>query len=61
MGLLVQLDLLNYTEKNMKFLIQSDETEFLELFLSRYASNGFYFKDEIRHINRQINDFRGFY
>lgn len=34
----------------IKFLIQSDETEFIEKFTSVFPSNSFYFKDEIRHI-----------
>jgi hypothetical protein len=34
---------------NVRFLIQSDETEFIEQFTSEYA-NTFCFKDEIRHI-----------
>jgi hypothetical protein len=36
----------------IKFLIQSDETEFIELFSSLYPTNSFYFKDEIRHIKK---------
>jgi hypothetical protein len=34
---------------NIQFLIQSDETEFIERFVREYP-NSFYFKDEIRHI-----------
>jgi len=36
----------------IKFLIQSDETEFIELFSSLYPANSFYFKDEIRHMKK---------
>jgi hypothetical protein len=40
-------------EKNQDivFLIQSDETEFIEFILKTYPNNSFYFKDEIRHMN----------
>jgi len=37
---------------NVKFLIQSDETEFIEFMLARFPDNSFYFRDEIRHIPR---------
>jgi hypothetical protein len=37
---------------NIKFLIQSDETEFIELMTNTYPDNSFYFKDEIRHMNK---------
>ena len=37
---------------NIKFLVQSDETEFIELMTKTYPNNSFYFKDEIRHINK---------
>jgi len=36
---------------SIQFLLQSDETEFLELF-SKEFPNSFYFKDEIRHIKK---------
>jgi len=36
---------------NIIFLIQSDETEFIDFFIQRYP-NSFYFKDEIRHMNK---------
>ena len=39
--------------KDIKFLIQSDETEFINLLLAEFPSNSFYFKDEIRHMNKQ--------
>jgi len=33
------------------FLVQSDETEFIETMLKEFPTNSFYFKDEIRHMN----------
>jgi len=38
---------------NVRFLVQSDETEFLQKMLE--LPNSFYFKDEIRHIPKQKN------
>ena len=38
------------TNPNIKFLIQSDETNFIETMCSEFP-NSFYFKDEIRHMN----------
>lgn len=40
---------------NIKFLIQSDETEFIELFTQLFPDNSFYFKDEIRHMKKCMN------
>tara|TARA_Y100000816_G_scaffold289112_1_gene274953 strand:- start:757 stop:1737 length:981 start_codon:yes stop_codon:yes gene_type:complete len=43
------------------FLIQSDETEFIDFFLSKYPNNSFFFKDEIRHMtkrNSTVDDMR---
>ena len=37
---------------NILFLIQSDETKFIELMSSSFPKNSFYFKDEIRHMNK---------
>jgi len=37
---------------NIQFLIQSDETNFINESLKRYT-NSFYFKDEIRHMNNR--------
>jgi hypothetical protein len=37
------------------FLIQSDETEFIEKMTNVFPTNSFYFKDEIRHIPKQNN------
>jgi hypothetical protein len=38
---------------SIKFLIQSDETEFIERMRSEFPSNSFWFNDEIRHMNKQ--------
>ena len=38
---------------NIKFLIQSDETEFIETITNIFPENSFYFKDEIRHMKKQ--------
>jgi hypothetical protein len=35
---------------NIKFLIQSDETEFIKKMLYEFPSNSFYFADECRHL-----------
>ena len=49
---------LNYANKiininpNIQFLIQSDETEFIDYITDIFPNNSFYFKDEIRHINK---------
>lgn len=37
---------------DIKFLIQSDETEFIEKMLEVFPGNSFYFKDEIRHMKK---------
>ena len=44
-------------EKNpsITFLIQSDETEFIELMHSTFPDNSFYLKDEVRHMNKCNN------
>ena len=41
-------------KKNPKiiFLVQSDETEFIELIQNKYPNNSFYFNDEIRHMKK---------
>jgi len=41
--------------KNIKFLIQSDETEFIELFIYLFPFNYICFKDEIRHMKKCNN------
>ena len=38
---------------NIKFLIQSDESEFIETITNIFPLNSFYFKDEIRHMKKQ--------
>ena len=40
---------------NIQFLIQSDETEFINKMLAIYPNNSYYFKDEIRHMNKCNN------
>jgi len=37
---------------NILFLIQSDETEFIEFMTNKFPDNSFYFKDEIRHMKK---------
>jgi len=37
---------------NVKFLLQSDETEFIDFFSEKFPNNSFYFKDKIRHISK---------
>ena len=37
---------------NILFLIQSDETEFINFMSKQFKNNSFYFKDEIRHIQK---------
>ena len=43
--------------KNPKiiFLIQSDETEFIEFMSNKFPNNSFFFKDEIRHMKKCNN------
>lgn len=50
-------DALNIYMENpdIKFLIQSDETEFIEFMTKTFPENSFYFIDEIRHIKRCKN------
>ena len=51
-------DYFNYADSilknnpNILFLIQSDETEFIEYMTNKFPNNSFYFKDEIRHMNK---------
>ena len=42
-------------DPNILFLIQSDETEFIEFMSAKFPNNSFYFNDEIRHMRRCIN------
>lgn len=37
---------------DIKFLIQSDESGFIQLMLKTFPGISFYFKDEIRHVNK---------
>lgn len=39
----------------VRFLIQSDETEFIARMLQEFPNNSFFMKDEIRHMPRCIN------
>ena len=42
-----------YNENNnIKFLVQSDETNFIERITQEFPNNSFYFKDEIRTMNK---------
>lgn len=44
-----------YNENNnIKFLVQSDEIEFIEKMIQEFPNNSFYFKDEIRTMNKNI-------
>lgn len=38
------------------FLIQSDETEFIEYMTKKFPNNSFYFKDEIRHMKKDVTN-----
>jgi hypothetical protein len=38
----------------IQFLIQSDETDFIERMTAEFPMNSFYFKEEIRHISKQM-------
>ena len=40
---------------NIIFLIQSDETGFIEFMRDKFPNNSFYFKDEIRHMSKGDN------
>ena len=40
---------------NIRFLIQSDEKEFINIMTQEFPNNSFYFKDEIRVINKTAN------
>jgi len=41
-------------DNNIKFLVQSDETQFIYTMLNTFK-NSFYFKDEIRHIKKRMS------
>lgn len=40
---------------NILFLIQSDETNFINYMFTIFPNNSFYFKDEIRHVSKCNN------
>jgi len=40
---------------NIVFLIQSDETEFIEFMSNTFPDNSFYFNDEIRHLHKCLD------
>ena len=40
---------------NIKFLVQSDETEFIEFITNKFPNNSFYFNHEIRHMKKCNN------
>jgi hypothetical protein len=42
-------------DPSVQFLIQSDETDFIQRMTAVFPMNSFYFKDEIRHINKQMS------
>ena len=52
---LIYANLILNTNPNILFLIQSDETEFIEFMTKKFPHNSFYFKDEIRHITKCIS------
>jgi len=39
-------------DSKIVFLIQSDETEFIEFMTNKFPDNSFYFRDEIRHMKK---------
>ena len=39
-------------KQKIKFLVQSDETEFIEFIKKKFPNNSFYFNDEIRHMKK---------
>ena len=49
---LVYANLILKKNPNIVFLIQSDETEFINFMIEKFPQNSFYFKDEIRHVNK---------
>ena len=50
---LEKIDNINVINPNIKFLFQSDETEFIEYMVSKY-SNNIIFKEYIRHISKDF-------
>lgn len=49
---LIYINQLLKKNPNLVFLIQSDETEFIEFITNKFPYNSFYFKDEIRHMKK---------
>ena len=49
---LIYANLILKSNPNIVFLIQSDETEFINFISENFPNNSFYFKDEIRHVNK---------
>ena len=49
---LIYANLIMKNDPNILFLIQSDETEFIEFMTKKFPNNSFYFKDEIRHMKK---------
>jgi len=45
-------NLIFHKNPEINFLIQSDETQFIELMTRTFPNNSFYFKDEIRNMNK---------
>jgi len=39
---------------SLRFLVQSDETEFIEIMLAEFTDKAFYFKDETRNVAKSI-------
>ena len=52
---LIYANLVIKNNPNIIFLIQSDETEFIEFMKNKFPNNSIYFKDEIRHMNKCNN------
>jgi hypothetical protein len=49
---IININLILKNNPSIQFLIQSDETEFIEYMKNYLPNNSFYFKDEIRHMNK---------
>lgn len=47
--------LIQAENSEVRFLIQSDETEFIDKMSTEFLYPAFFFRDEIRHINKSIN------
>jgi hypothetical protein len=53
-GYIQRANILLEKEPNIRFLVQSDETEFLELMETTFPGKCVVFRDEIRHIPRSM-------